>query len=139
MRESSTSLRGYFGIVGIFYFLSTGFLLAIMGPLGLSGAFGDLFAGSLLSMLNTLLGVVLSLCYIYFAFTLPSYLNPERAKYVQIFLILPPAILLLWTAIGFFTIGQINLISPAIAALITWYLYVNVGRLSKPPAPVTIR
>ena len=139
MRESSTSLRLYFGIVGVLYFLSTGFLFALMGPLGLSGAFGNLFAGSPLALLNTVLGVVWSLGYLYFAFTMPSYLNPERVKYVKIFLVLPLAMMLLWAAIGFLTIGQTDFITPVIGALITWYLYANVRRLANPPAPAPMR
>jgi len=136
MRESSTSLRVYFGIAGVLYFLFTGFLFALMGPLGLGGAFGNLFIGSPLAVINTILNIVWSIGYIYFAFALPGYLNPERSKYVKIFLVLPVAMMLLYAGIGFLTSGQIDFITPIIGALITWYLYANVRRLSNPPAPV---
>ena len=139
MRESSRSLRLYFGVVGVLYFFSTGLLFALMGPLGLSGAFGSLFTGSPLELLNTVLGVVWSLGYLFFAFTLPSYLNPERVKYVKIFLVLPLAMMLLSAIIGFLTIGLFDFVTPVIGALITWYLFTNVRRLANPPVPAPMQ
>ncbi|MDP2648547.1 MAG: hypothetical protein Q8P19_01465 [bacterium] len=139
MRESSTSLRIYFGIVGILYFLSTGLLLALIGLFGLSDAFGNLVTGSPMALFNTILGTIWSLGYLYFAFTLPSYLNPERVKYVKIFLLVPLASMLFWAAVGFLNTGQIDFITPVIGALITWYLYANVRRLANPPAPTPIQ
>lgn len=139
MKESSTSLRLFFGIIGVLYFLSTGFLFMLLGLLGMSGAFGDLFTGSPLALFNTVLGVMWSLGYLYFAFALPSYLNPERAKYVKIFLILPLAMTFLWTALDFLTLGYIDFFTPVIAVLVTWYLYANVRRLSHPPVPVSVQ
>ncbi len=135
MRESSTSLRLYFGIASVLYFLSAGFLFALMGPLGLTSAFGNLFIGSPLALINTLLNIVWSIGYIYFAFALPGYLNPKRSKYVKIFLVLPVAMMLLNAGIGFLTSGQTDFTTPIIGILITWYLYANVQRLSNPPAP----
>jgi hypothetical protein len=139
MKESSTSLRLFFGVVGVLYFLSTGLVVALMGSLGLLGALGDLFTGSPVALLTTALNIAWSLGYLYFAFTLPSYLNPQRVKYVKIFLLVPLASTLLWAAIGFLTTGKTDFITPVIGVLVTWYLFANVQRLSNPPAPAQVQ
>jgi len=133
MKESARSLRWYFGIVGILYFIGGGLAFILLGGLGLSALFSSALFGSPLSVLNTILNVVWAIGYIYFAFTLPRYLNPEKVKAVKIFLLVPFAELVLWTVYGFLTTGQVSFLTVIFSALFTWYLYANVSRLAHPP------
>jgi len=116
MRESVKSLRLYFGVVGILSFLST------------------VFSQSLF-VLYTVVEIALSIGYIYFALALPGYLTPKRSKYVKTFLVLSIATSLLYIGIDFLTSGYVDFVTLVIGVLITWYLYVNVRRLSNLPAP----
>lgn len=135
MRETAKSLRWYFGIVGLLYFYGTGFMFVLLGGLGFPDLLTGALFGSPLNTLNTLLNFVWALGYLYFAFALSKYINPEKVKYVKIFLLVPFVEMILWSIWGFLTTGIPNLYLIG-SGLVTWYLYANVHRLAVPPMKV---
>ncbi len=113
MKESKTSLRLYFGLLAILTVLSGDLWYALAGT----------------PSLIDIASIVQILGYVYFAVTLPKYLNQERVKYVKGWLLIVFALSVIITFInGPETGGYIGL---AIAGLLTWYLYNSVSRLSK--------
>ena len=135
MKESATSLRWYFGVIGVWYLVSAGFIFSLLGGLGLSA----LLIGSALSTVNTIFGVVSALGDIYFAFTLPKYLNPNEVKYVKGWLLGTFGVSILLLIVGYLTQDQLSYFGVIVGSLLTWYLYVNVRRLANPPVPAPMR
>lgn len=133
MKETVTSLRLYFGIVGAFLGISTLFTLT---PFIVAGGLMYIFLLPPILLLQLVTGLVWTVGYIYFAFTLPNYLNPKRSKFIKLFLVLPVAASIVWNVIGLFGYGSVDILALVVGVLITWYLYATVKRLSKStPAP----
>lgn len=130
MRESSSSLRWYFGIIGVFYFFSVALVYGILGNFGALGV----VTNSPFFLIQNIVSGVESIGFIYLAIMLPKYLNPESVKYVLYFVLATFGATLVWSVVGFATSGQIGFVNIAISALITWYLYRNAQRLAIPPA-----
>ena len=136
MKESSTSLRWFFGVIGTLTLLSTLLVLWITSAIGLSGLIGT---GSTANVVLRVIYLVEAVGLIYFAFALPKFLNPEKAKYVEWFLLFPLALAVITDLIQFFSTSVYpDFITLVISGLITWYLYHNVHRLSYVPAQVVV-
>ncbi|MEO6536192.1 MAG: hypothetical protein ABIT47_00735 [Candidatus Paceibacterota bacterium] len=134
MKESSTSLRLFFGAIAVLYLISFGFFSLAMSFIGLGGEY--LF-GSVSAIMGFLVGIIEAIILLYFAITLPKYLNAEKVKYVKWFLIIS-FLLALIPGISSWVMSQTapNIISIVVSALVTWYLFHNVSRLSR-PVPVS--
>ena len=138
MKESTSTLRLFFAVVGVFYVVSMVFRIAVMKDTGLPIAPHASFVVWLMAVADVMLSAIWTVGYLYFAAALPKYLNPEKIKYIKIFLLAPFVEALLWQAWSLFTSGGFDVIGIAISALITWYLYSNISRLACPPqAPPT--
>jgi hypothetical protein len=131
MKESSTSLRWFFGVIGGLNLIFTAIGAVALSALGLVG----LIAGSIVMIVAIAVNVIESLIYIYFAFTLPKFLNPQKAKFVEWFVLATFALTLIMSALTVLVEhGSVNYLGIVISALVTWYLYHNVHKLSYAPA-----
>lgn len=134
MRESATSLRLYFGFIGLLYvaFLFFGLMLGA-SLVGMEFVIRS-FLSSPLELFMFVVNTIFDIGYLYFAFTLPSYLNPERVAIVKNFLIASFAVSVLGVLIKLMSSGSISIFGLAISGLVTWYLYSNVTRIATPPS-----
>ena len=130
MKESSVSLRLYFGVIGAFYLFSVGVVSLLTSALG----FGAVLFSSPSSIVTTIIGVLQAIGFVYFAFTLPQFLNADKVKYLFWFLYANLGVALLGALIAYVTTGSLQYFAVGISALITWYLYRNVSRMAVPPA-----
>ncbi|OGJ08661.1 hypothetical protein A3I95_02865 [Candidatus Nomurabacteria bacterium RIFCSPLOWO2_02_FULL_44_12] len=125
MKESITSLRWYFGLVGVVYILVSGLVVVLLGR---SNSLNLLHYSSVASMIVT---IIFALGFIYFATALPKYIASGKIHFVQKFLIINFAVgvlLIFWRYAETGSLAYSNLV---ISALLTWYLYANIKRLSK--------
>ena len=134
MKESSTSLRWFFGIIGLFVLLGAVLTLGVASVMGgVSGLLNGPLTSLALGVIYLLQGIIL----IYFAFTLPRFLTPEKAHYVEWFLWGSFALTVIVDVLQFvFVHTSPDIVSLVISALITWYLYRSVHKLSRAPTQV---
>ncbi len=128
MKESSTSLRWFFGVIGIWYLFSAGFVTILFGNFGLG--LSSLAAISGFYVVNLVVQTVFALADIYFAFALPRYLHPSKSGPVKIFLIAQFVWVLLGVAWNYLVGGGPDIVSLIVSALLTWYLFHNINKLS---------
>ena len=129
MKESSTSLRAYFGVIGFFYLFSIGAVSVLTSALGL----GAILLNSPAAIVNTIIGALEAIGFIYFAITLPQFLNADKVKYLFWFLYANFGVAVLGALIAYVATGTLQYIGLGFSALITWYLYRNVSRMALPP------
>ena len=129
MKESSTSLRLYFGIIGMVSLFSIPVWIFYTYALGL----GAIVFSSPAVIFGTTIGALGAMGFIYFAIRLPQFLNAQKVKFLFWFLYANFGMAVLGTIIGFMTSGRLDYIGLGFKALYTWYLYRNVSRLALPP------
>ena len=117
MKESEKSLRLFFALMAILSIVSGDLWFALAGT-------PDLSKASLFDFIT----IVEILGYLYFAFTLPKYLNPKRVVYVKGWLV----VAFLFSAILTITESPyaMSYVGLFIGAAFTWYLFMSVGKLS---------
>lgn len=121
MKESVGSLRFYFGIVGLFYLLSS---------LKVFTSFTQGFSSAPVIWFLAILGFCWGIGYLYFAITLPKHLSLQSGKYVNFFLITFLIDSVLTGLISLIFAGEFPVISIVIEVFVTWYLISSVKRLS---------
>ena len=132
MKESSASLRWYFGVVGMWALFSEVFFGAANIFLGRL----NLLADSPFALLSLSVGLITAFFCVYFAFTLPKFLNPEKEKYVTFFLLAALCVSVIVSLVDSYpTITGISYFRVAGRILIAWYLYHNVHKLSNIVGP----
>lgn len=124
MRESILSLRLFFIIVGIIV-AGSGVVLAISSLVVLGSSLASIF---LLAQLAS--NIVFGFGYVYFGLSLRKYLNQDKVKALKKFLLVSYGVGVILTFIEFTADGRIDFLTLVLGALITWYLYRSVGRLS---------
>jgi hypothetical protein len=121
MKESTTSLRLFFGAVGLLTLWSVYETLSLGIPMGIDLAL-------------TAYDVIVVLAYLYFAWTLPSYLNVAKVSIPKMFVVITLVISLGVTAYWYFQEPDMvyaGLVGTAINVLISLYLISQLNKLSK--------
>ena len=125
--ETVNSLRWYFGLAGFFglYSYATSLWSAVRGT-----------TIPISDLLGTLFGLLASAGFIYFTYTLPTYLHTKNVWILKSFISILIVVSIVWNVFGDISgAGPLGywgiLISLALGLFFWWYLFKTVNRLSK--------
>ncbi len=129
--ETVTSLRWYFGVLGFggLYVGST----ALWKAITISAPFTSASVGNICGLLWSL---VVSAGFVYFTYTLPEYLRPNKVRilksYIHILFGVDLALNVVKSITGISSFNwQMDIVADLFLVFIWWYLYQSIGRLSR--------
>lgn len=124
MKESVLSLRLLFVVVGIFLVISGAFIaiFSLVVP--------SQYLVVTLLIVQLLFSIAFGFRYVYFGLYLSKYFNQYKVRTLKKFLLVSYGMELIFVFIEFIENDRIDFLTIVLGALIMWYLYRSVGRLS---------